>query len=375
MTERFRFGVVGTRFWGEGFHIPGLASREDIELVALCGRDAAHAQSVADKFNIPRVYGDWREMLAREKLDGVSITTPNHLHHPITLAALDAGLHVICEKPLALNAAQAREMLTRATARRRKHLVMFDYRAMPAARRAKELIDTGFVGRVYHVLAIYQHGSYVDPARAFAWRMSKAESGSGTLGDLASHIIDLTRWWVGEFARVSGQLTTFTRERLHPVTQDKVTVDADDAASFVAEMAAPPGAQAVFHATKMAIGRGNLMRVEIYGSEGALVFDADAGQRANWIGSLYGARRGEKEIRALEIGPRLSAGFETPDHARSLASAFRGMTDPFFAAIRAGADALDVPSNFADGLAAQQVIDAVARAAESGKWEQVKSQI
>jgi predicted dehydrogenase len=370
VTERYRFAVVGTRFWAEGFHLPGLASRGDIELAALCGQDTAHAQSVADKFAIPRVYADWREMIAREKLDGIAITTPNRLHHPITLGALDAGLHVVCENPLAMNAAEAREMLARATARKRKHLVMFDYRAMPAARRAKELIETGFVGRVFHVTAMYQHPSYLDPNRPFAWRMSKAESGTGVLGDLGSHIIDLTRWWVGDFVRVSGHLTTFTKQRPHPATKETVTVDADDAASFVAEMT--NGAQAVFHVTKMAIGRGNVLRVEIYGSDGALVFDADPGNRANWIGSLYGARRGEKNLSELEIAPRLSAGFEIPDLPRSLASAYRVMTDPFFAAIRAGADAADVASNFADGLSAQQVIDAVARSAESDKWEQVE---
>ena len=366
MTERLRLGVVGTRFWSEGFHLPGLAAREDVELAALCGRDTVHTQAVADKFAIPRVYADWREMIAREKLDGIAITTPNRLHHPITLAAFDAGAHIICEKPLAMNAAEARAMLDRATARQRKHLVMFDYRAMPAARRAKELIGSGFLGRVYHVVAMYQHSSYVDPARAFAWRMSKAESGTGTLGDLGSHIIDLTRWWVGDFARVSGHLATFTKQRPHPATKEMVVVDADDAASFVAEM--ENGAQAVFHATKMAIGRGNVIRIELYGSEGVLVFDADPGNRENWIGSLYAARRGEKEFKELEIAPRLSAGFETPDHARSLASAFRVMTDPFFATIRANADARGVPSNFADGLAAQQVVDAVARSAESGQW-------
>jgi predicted dehydrogenase len=366
MTERLHFGVVGTRFWSEGFHLPGLAARAEVELAALCGRDTAHARAVADKFSVPRVYADWWEMIAREKLDGIAITTPNRLHHPITLAAVDAGLHVICEKPLAMNAAEARAMLDRATARQRKHLVMFDYRAMPAARHAKELIDTGLLGRVHHVVAMYQHSSYVDPARAFAWRMSKAESGTGTLGDLASHIVDLTRWWVGDFARVSGHLMTFTRQRPHPATKEMVTVDADDAASFVAEMT--NGAQAIFHVTKMATGRGNAIRIELYGGEGALVFDADPGNRANWVGSLYAARRGEKAFRELELEPRLTAGFETPEHTRSLASAFRVMTDPFFAAIRGNADALDVPSNFADGLAVQQVIDAVARSAESGQW-------
>ena len=284
MTERFRFGVVGTRFWSEGFHLPGLAARDDVELVALCGRDTAHAQEVADKFAISRVYADWQEMITRERLDGIAITAPNKLHYPITRAAIDAGLHIICEKPLALNAAEAREMLDRANARQRKHLVMFDYRAMPAARRTKELIGAGFVGRVFHVIAMYQHSSYVDPTRAFAWRMSQAESGTGTLGDLGSHIIDLTRWWIGDVARVSGHLTTFTKQRPHPATKEMVEIDADDAASFVAEM--QNDAQATFHATKMAIGRGNAIRIQLYGSEGALVFDADPGNRKNWTGSL-----------------------------------------------------------------------------------------
>jgi predicted dehydrogenase len=371
MTRRFRYAVVGTRFWAEGFHLPGLAARDDVELAALCGRDRAHAQSVADKFSIPHIYADWREMISREKLDGVAIATPNRLHHPIALAAVDAGLDVICEKPLALNAVQAHEMLARANGRRCKHLVMFDYRAMPAARRAKELIDTGFVGRVFHILATYQHASYLDPAGPFAWRMSKAESGTGVLGDLGSHIIDLTRWWIGEFARVAGHLTTFTRQRPQPLSAERVSVDADDAASFIAEMR--DGAQAVFHVSKMAIGRGNAVSLQVFGSEGALVLDADPGGRPNWIGSLHGARRGEKAFGELEIASRLSAGFETPDHARSLVSAFRVMTDPFFAAIRSGADAADVPSNFADGLAAQRVIDAVARSAETGRWEQIES--
>jgi predicted dehydrogenase len=368
MTERLRFGVIGTRFWSVGFHIPGLAARGDAVVTALCGRDRVHAQAVSAKFSIPRVYTDWREMLAVERLDGIAITTPNRLHHLITLAALDAGLHVICEKPLAMNAAQAREMLARAVAQKHQHLTMFDYRAMPAARRAKELIDTGYIGRLFHVVAMYQHNSYVDPAKPFAWRMSKAASGTGTLGDLASHIVDLTRWWVGEFARVSGHLATFTPQRRDPVTNVPVTVDADDAASFVAELA--NGAQAIFHTTKMANGRGNSIRIEVYGSEGALVFDADPGNRADWIGSLYGARRGEKNLTELEIPPRLSAGFETVDHARSLTSAFRVMTDPFFVAIREGGGV--VPCNFADGLAAQQVIDAVARSAASGRWENVE---
>lgn len=199
--------------------------------------------------------------------------------------------------------------------------------------------------------------------------MDKSEAGTGVLGDLASHLIDMARWWAGDFVRVSGQLSTYVPQRRHPETQRMVPVDVDDAASFVAELQG--GAQAVFHATKLAIGRENAFRLEVYGSEGALVLDADPGHRADWNGSLYGARRGDQALSKLEITPRLTVGFDTADRARSLASAFRVMTDPFFAAIRADANAADVPSSFADGLAVQQVIDAVARSARSGAWEAV----
>ncbi len=370
MSDRLRFAVVGTRFWSEGFHLPGLSARGDVTIAALCGRDRAHAQAVAARFDWPALYTDWREMLARERLDGIAIVTPNALHHPIALAAFDAGLHVICDKPLALDAQQAREMLERARAKKRQHLTMFTYRAMPAARRVKELIDAGYLGRPYHVTGVYYHTSLLDPSRPVAWRMQRAEAGAGTLADLGVHLVDLTRWWVGDFARVSGHLATYTRVRPDPRTGTPTPVDADDAAVFVAELAGSPGAQGFFHVSKVTGGRGNYIRLELYGSEGALILEADPGNRENWIGTLLGARRGDHDFNDLEVPARLAAGFDKPDTALSLAAAYRVITDPFFAAIRANsASAPEVPSSFVDGLAAQEVIDAVVRSAASGRWE------
>ncbi len=370
MTDGLRFAVVGAGRFAADFHLPGLMARDDIVVTALCGRERARVEPVAARFSIPAVYADWREMIARHPLDGIVISTPNDLHEPIALAALDAGLHVICDKPLALNAAQARAMLDRAVARGRQHLTMFNYRAIPAARYLKELVEQGYLGQVYHLTAVYYHSSLLDPARPFSWRMSAAQAGTGVLGDLGAHVIDFARWWMGDFARVAGSLVTFTKERPHP-TQGQAPVQVDDAAAFVAEM--QNGAQTLFHVTKMAAGRGNYIHCEAYGSEGALIFDAEPDRRDNWIGSLRGAQRGADEFVPLEIPARLTAGFETPDVMRSHVSAFRVMTDPFFAAIHAGSRA-PVPSSFVDGLAAQEVVDAIARSAESRQWVVVSGQ-
>lgn len=366
MSNPLRFAVVGTRNWSASFHLPGLAARSNVILVALCGHDRIAAQARAQQFSISHVYTDWREMIEREPLDGIAIGTPNHMHAPIALAAFGAGLHVICDKPLALNSTEARAMLDRAVERDRRHLVMFNYRSMPAARRIQELVQTGYLGRIFHVTALYEHNSYVDPDKPFAWRMSKAESGTGTLGDLGSHIVDLVRWWIGDFAQVSGRLVTFNRER-RDATGKLRTVDVDDAAAFMAEM--QDGAQALFQVTKLAPGRGNYLRIELYGSEGALVLDADPGRRDNWVGTLLGARRDDKDLVPLEVPSRLTAGFETGDVQRSLVSSFKIMSDPFFAAIQVGGGR--VPSDFSDGLAVQHVIDAVAQSAETGQWTPV----
>lgn len=238
MVDLIRTVVVGTSWWADSAHLPGLRARPDVELVALCGRSPERLATLAAKFGGPRTFTDYQPMLAEMKPEVVVISTPNHLHAPMALAALEAGAHVICEKPLALNTAEAQRMLDRAEQLGRRHMVFLTYRGMPGPRFVKQLIASGYLGRLHHVQACYLHGSWLDPKRAASWKTTLAEGGSGVLGDLGAHVVDLLQWWFGPVSRVVGSLATFIGER--PGADGTIViVETDDAAAF--------GAQAVIH--------------------------------------------------------------------------------------------------------------------------------
>lgn len=359
-TERLRVGVIGTSWWADQEHLPGLTSRPDVDVVALCGRNPERLEQMASKYNIRQTFTDWRRMLARAGLDVVVILTPNVLHHPMALAAIQAGMHVICEKPLAMNAAQAREMATRADVAGVKTLTFFTHRALAAATRVKQLIEEGFLGEPRHVSAMYFSSSHLDPDKPLAWRMTRAESGTGALGDIGSHIIDLVRWWLGGFTRVTAQWQTCIRERPGGIA------DADDACVFMAQLVC--GAQAVFQASKCIAGRGNYHRVELSGSKATLICEAEPGYDTSWEGRLYVGRADSYGIKAMPLPKSLVAGLNTKDEQANRNEAYRRLTDPFFEAIRTGGA---VSPDFHDGAAVQAVVDAVAQSAESGKWVNV----
>jgi predicted dehydrogenase len=358
-ARRWRAGVVGTGWWTELTHLPGLRSRADVELVALCGRNPARLAALADRFAIPERYVDWRELIARAHLDVLTIVTPNVLHHPIARAALEAGVHVICEKPLAMDVGQARELAALATARRRASLTFFTHRALPAAARVKQLVEAGFLGRPLHASATYFTYSHLKAGKAASWRMRRAEAGTGVLGDIGSHLVDLVRWWLGDLTAVSAQWLTVTRER------PGGPVDADEACFFLARLAS--GAQAVFQASKLVAGRGNFQRVELYGDKGSLVYEAEPGIDPTWTGRVFAGRPDRSSPEAVPLPPALTAGFEAGEPEGRLAT-YRRLTDPFFAALEGGPP----PSpDFGDGAAVQAVLDAVAASAERGAWVEV----
>ena len=361
MTDRIRTAVVGTSWWADGAHLPGLRARADVELVALCGRNPERLAAMASKFNVPHTFTDYEQMLAEVKPEVVVVLTPNQAHAPMTLAALEAGAHVICEKPLALNTAEAQAMLDRAEQLGRRHMVFLTYRGLPGPRFLKQLIDSGYLGRLHHVQACYLHGSWLDPARAASWKTALAEGGSGVLGDLGAHVIDLLLWWFGPMARVAGSLSTFIGER-PDAAGTMTTVETDDAAAFVAEFAR--GGQATAQLSRVAPERHNYQRFELYGSAGTLVYEYD--QPMAHVGKVSGARAGEGEVKEIAIPAELSDGFHGQN---TFAKVYGALTDPFFASLR---DASPEPSpNFRDGLSIQKVIDAVARSAARGSWESI----
>jgi len=345
MTERVRVGVIGTGGIARMRHIPAFKAAEAAgiaELVAVSDVVEASVQSVAAQFGVPNAFTDYRDLL-KLPLDAVSICTPNNLHEPITLAALDAGLHVLCEKPIALDYAGAQRMETRAREAGRKTAVNFRYRFIPATGFVHDLIAAGELGEIYHVYAHYFNGSMTDPQTPISWRQSLAESGSGALGDLASHIIDLCRWWVGEFASVQGNLRIFTTER--PLTSGGTgAVDVDDAVTFQARFA--NGAEGTISASRCAIGHNNYQRIELYGTKGAIIYEiekADIG--GEQIQICFGA--GQARYNAFATVP------VPPQYL--LGNPMRVMTD-FVDAIRN--DTASSP-NFTDGTRCQEVLDAV----------------
>jgi predicted dehydrogenase len=358
--DRFRAGVIGTSWWADLEHLPGLAARADVELAALCGRNPERLAALAAKYRVPATFTSWQDLIARGGLDVVVIATPNALHHPQAMAAIDAGLHVVCEKPLAMNAAQAQEMAARADAAGRKTLTFFTHRAVAAAAHVKRLVGEGFLGQPLHVSAEYLTASQLREGKPVAWRMRRAESGTGALGDIGSHVVDLARWWLGGFSRVAGQWQTFTRDRPGGVA------DADEDCSFLAQLAC--GAQGVFQASKLVPGRGNYQRLEISGSQGTLVYEAEPGFDATWEGRVLAGRADAHGLAPVTLPRDLAEGLDAPDGQAGRNEAYRRLTDPFFAAIRGGGP---VSPDFHDGAAVQAVLDAVALSAEQGRWVDV----
>jgi predicted dehydrogenase len=261
-----------------------------------------------------------------------------------------------------MTAAEARDLAARARARGRAAMTFFTHRTVGAAAQVKRLVDRGFLGRPLTVTAAYLTGSQLKPGKPPSWKMRRAEAGTGALGDIGSHVIDLARWWVGDLVAVAGQWQVAQRER------DGVAVDADDATAFLARFAS--GAQGVFHATKLAAGRGNYQRVELHGADGQLVYEADPGVDPTWEGRVLAGRPGRPGLEPVPLDPDLAAGLAGVSERASRDEAYRRLTDPFFAAARQGGG--EVSPGFEDGAAVQAVLDAVARSAEEGRWVDVE---
>ncbi len=195
-----RVGVIGTSWWTDSMYLPALEAHEGAEVAAIAGRTYSSTVEMARRWNIPIAARSAEQLLDEPSLDAVIIATSNDSHHRLALAALDRGLAVLCEKPLALNAEDAREMAATATTRGVASMVPFTYRFMPTSRWVKRLIDDGYIGRPYHLNLRYNAGFARNTD--YAWRFDPAIAGSGILGDLGSHWLDMARWFFGEISAV-----------------------------------------------------------------------------------------------------------------------------------------------------------------------------
>ena len=241
-------------------------------LVALCGRSEAAVREAAGRYGYQRYCTDWRELIQDDAIRLFDNGGPNDAHAEPCIAAAEAGKHIICEKPLARTAAEAKPMLEAVQKAGIKHACAFNYRFVPALRLAREMIERGDLGQIYHFRAVYLQEWIMDPQFPMVWRLKKDLAGSGALGDLGAHIIDLARFLVGEPKSVSGLTQTFIKER---PTDDggRDTVDVDDA--FVSLVQFENGAIGTLEASRYANGRKNHQRIEINGSKGSIVFDLE----------------------------------------------------------------------------------------------------
>jgi len=359
MTEKVRVGVVGTSGYADWMHLSNLKSHQQAEITAICGRNRDRAQEMADKYDVPRVFTDYLDMIRHGDLQALVVATPDDLHYPITMAALDAGLHVLCEKPLALSAAQAREMYEKAEAMGVKHMTFFTYRWLPGFQYARELIEQGYLGRPYQCHIRYLARASRDDQ--YQWRFDGQRS-CGTLGDFGSHMIDLARWYVGDIARVCAHLSTFV-ERSGP---DGTRLQAvNDAALLLLEFR--NGAQGAIQLSTVAhVGdRFQQQHVILHGEAGTLELDFTW----VWGWTLRGARSDEEQIRPLAVPPHL---WEDDDPDTSFGERAAGLFRQRSIGTRLFIDGIleghSVSPSFLEGLKVQEVIDAAIESHRSACW-------
>ena len=356
-----KIGVIGGGFGIQ--HLQGFGATDNAEVVAFCQRTRDKAQATAKAYGIPQVYSDYRELLAHPGLDAVSIVAPPHLHAEMVAAAVQHGLHLLCEKPLALNAAQAETMLAQAETAGRVHMTAFNHRHIPALAYMKELLDDGYVGaRVYQVEARWFSENRATPGLTHYWRHQRELAGFGVMGDIGVHMVDRLRWLIGEFESVLGHADTFIPElpdgdgTLRPVT-------VEDSFTLLGRLSG--GATACIRLSAVA-RKSNYQNLEIYGDAGMLRFVFDRNVRG-WVrGHLWGARGDTRSPEPLDIPERYTRGLDDSDPQRAQGEfIFAKLTRDFVDAIRNGSPG---SPSFADGLAAQRVLDAALRAAEEERW-------
>lgn len=272
MGHEIRVGIIGAGGIARGYHVRSYQRCSEVSIVAACDVSADALAQLAAMIGPIDTYSDYRQLLARDDLDLVSICTTNAMHHPVAMAAITRGIDVYCEKPLALNLAQAREMLEAATQAGIKTGVNFSHRRTPAARLAKEIVDSGALGDVHYVSAVYAAGSPAFASHPGTWRNVREVAGYGGMGDMGSHVLDMVLWFLGvDVTAVTAVTRTLVPERLCRETGQPMRVTTEDQGMMLLTLAS--GATAYIAGSYAFTGRGYDQRIEVYGSQGGLMYD------------------------------------------------------------------------------------------------------
>jgi predicted dehydrogenase len=354
VTERVRCAVIGAGGFAELCHVPGLQSHPRAEVVLLCGRNEARRRAMAARLGVPETAADYREVVARPDIDAITITTPNASHAEIALAALHAGKHVLCEKPLAMDTREAEAMLQVAQERKLIHQVAFTFRYTFPVAELRRRVREGAVGQPFFVRMIGEGWGDLRPDAQVRWRHLKSHSGAGVLADMGSHYFDLVNWAVAPVKEVCGLLLTVDRER--PGPDGRLTrVDTDDLAYVWFRTTG--GLPGEFRSSRVTPAHGEGGYLEVIGEEGALMASLTRGDRD----SLRMSRpSGDTEEIQLPEESRLGEPY-----------ALARMMHSFVDSILRGHSQPDVDPTFEAGLAAQRAQDSVLRSAAKREWQTV----
>ena len=348
-----------------------------LKMVGVCSTPIQDAREGISQAGFEFATEDYRDLIRRDDIDIIEVCTPNYIHKDIIIDALKAGKHVNCEKPLAMNLQEAKEILDAANAHPGLVSQMcFEYRYFPPAMRARQLIDEGFLGRIYSARVIYLHAGNSDPNRPTYWKIQKKYCGGGSSYDLASHIIDLTRFLLGDFKRIFSKLETFVKQRPLPDKSGQMCdVDVDDIALLLFEM--ENGALGTLEATKVATGANDEIRIEIHGEKGAIRFNS---MQPNFL-EVYdtrdseepiGGSRGYKAIETVQRYPKPAQAFPGPKFSIGWIRYHAGNAYDFVSNIAAGKKP---ESDMYSGYKVQEVIEAAVISDREKRWVELPLKI
>ena len=343
-------------------------------LKAVCARDEAKVKAFAERWGYESVESDWRQLIARDDIDLIDICVPNNLHAEIAAAAAKAGKMILCEKPLAMDGAQGEKMVATIEKAKVPNMVWYNYRRVPAVTFAKQLIDEGRLGRIFHYRAKFLQDWTISPdlpqGGAALWRLDVKAAGSGVTGDLLAHCIDTALWLNGSIDKVTAMTETFVKERKHNLTGKVEKVGIDDACAFLARFS--NGSLATFESTRYARGHKALYTFEINGEHGSIFWDLHDLHRLQWFDHKVESKlRGWQSIHVTDHGgehpymdkwwvPGLQIGYEH-SFVHQVADFLKGL-----------ADGKPAGPTFRDALETQYVCDAVLKSAKLGQWQKVK---
>ncbi len=355
-----RIGIVGAGLWTERAHLPAFTHLPDATVVGIADPDVERARALAHRFGVAHVVEDHRALIDLG-LDAVSIVAPDDVHHAVATAALDARLHVLCEKPLARTVPEAADLVARAAAAGVVTKLGFVFRYSPALRQLRALVRDGYVGRIHSLVIYSQNPQFMDPEAPFHWKMDGARTGGGVFVEYGSHSLDLARWIAGEIEEVCANARTVVPERADPASASRRRVEVDDVCSWLGTQEG--GVESLFHSSWASIGQpwGDLA---VFGDRGALVW-----RRRDdlWpFAELLGATLGAPTLTPLALPGPLTAGLEW---ATTWRECFMGNLARAFVAEVGGAR-VEGPT-FLDGYRAQLGLAAIAASLVERRWVRV----